>query len=589
MSYILEVKYYNSFVVKKIENNNSLPNDFAKFPIWPGLPWNPVAYPVFPGDAQLNPIPANNWFIEESRIRGGYNNSSVSLGVKAYINEENSFQENRPNSLIYSGVFNSRTGINNTNVFSIGEPITKDLNPENGSIQLLHTEDTNLNIFQEQKVSYVLINKDTIYSGSQGAKESAGSTPVLGQVVPYLGKYGISKNPESFAFFGSRKYFTDSERGLVLRLSGGAGGGNGITEISNYGMKDYFRDEMGALSEESKPYNIPWEFGDGQVFTNSVSSFKIKIANSNANNNSSCKVLKGSLFQITNSGVPGTTGAIVTNVVDELPIEGFSVVTITLNKPILITSPTPPALTPIPKGLLVYYFKSKIIGGWDNYAKNYTLSFQNTPSYIDINSNYSTLCFDETINGWTSFYSFKPSSVFSSNGKLYSTTGNNIYEHHLGNFLQYYGRNYQASIEFIFNSNPSLMKNFQTINYEGDNGWQMTRFETGIRRVNLTYPTQVGLAPYYGTENFDSSSGVLSYSEGAYTQNGYNKRAGFNKKNNYYMSNLINNSSQSAGEVRFGNVITGIKGYFGRVKITTDQTTDINGSKEIWSVGTKFI
>jgi hypothetical protein len=32
----------------------------------------------------------NNWFVEESRIRGGYNNTQVDLGVKAYIVEDES-------------------------------------------------------------------------------------------------------------------------------------------------------------------------------------------------------------------------------------------------------------------------------------------------------------------------------------------------------------------------------------------------------------------------------------------------------------------------------------------------------------------
>ena len=44
----------------------------------------------------------------------------------------------------------------------------------------------------------------------------------------------------------SRKYFTDKDRGVVLRLSR-----DGITEISNYGMLDYFRDNLNALNENN--------------------------------------------------------------------------------------------------------------------------------------------------------------------------------------------------------------------------------------------------------------------------------------------------------------------------------------------------
>ena len=56
-----------------------------------------------------------DWYIEESRIRGGYNNTTVDFGVKAYVDEDNPVQQDRINTLIYSGIYNSRTGINQTN------------------------------------------------------------------------------------------------------------------------------------------------------------------------------------------------------------------------------------------------------------------------------------------------------------------------------------------------------------------------------------------------------------------------------------------------------------------------------------------
>ena len=71
----------------------------------------PAAYGASEAD------PSTDWFVEEARIRGGYNNTNVDLGVKAYIVEDNIKQQHRQNSLIYSGVFNSRTGVNKTNEF----------------------------------------------------------------------------------------------------------------------------------------------------------------------------------------------------------------------------------------------------------------------------------------------------------------------------------------------------------------------------------------------------------------------------------------------------------------------------------------
>ena len=267
MAAIIEIDYFNSYWVKRVatgqltqEMDTSVPginttttNTNGTF-TWPG----PFGY----GDAETSssvpdsgtvpepqdgspPLVKQNWFAEESRIRGGYNNVQTDLGVKAYINEENPLQQFRENALIYSGSFNSATSFNETNVFSTSESITKALDPINGSIQRLYAEDTNLIVFQENKVSRALIDKDAIYSAEGGGSVTS-SNLVIGQFVPYVGDYGISKNPESFAVYGFRKYFTDRYRNAVMRLSR-----DGLTEISNYGMVDWFRDELTKIGDDN--------------------------------------------------------------------------------------------------------------------------------------------------------------------------------------------------------------------------------------------------------------------------------------------------------------------------------------------------
>ena len=180
----------------------------------------------------------NTVHIEESRIKGGFNEPFAALGPKAYATNENYEENRRENALIYSGIYNSRTDINQTNVFSGAEKITRAVDPADGSIQRLYAEDTNLIILQEDKVSRALIDKDALFT-AEGGQLTASGAAVIGQVVPFLGKYGISKNPESFAIKGGRKYFADKNRGAILRLSR-----DGITEISSAGMKDWFKDNL---------------------------------------------------------------------------------------------------------------------------------------------------------------------------------------------------------------------------------------------------------------------------------------------------------------------------------------------------------
>ena len=127
-----------------------------------GLPSDPNEYPVYPtttpslavGKASLSAgALAKDWIIEEARINGDFNGTSVGYGIRAYLVEDTSEGEIRNNALIYSGVYNSITGLNETNVFSQAKQITKAVDPANGSIQKLHALDSNLAIFQENKVS----------------------------------------------------------------------------------------------------------------------------------------------------------------------------------------------------------------------------------------------------------------------------------------------------------------------------------------------------------------------------------------------------------------------------------------------------
>ena len=327
MATTLELKYFNTFWIKKIKSV------VAANP-QPTAPYNNVPR----GYSSVN---ADDWYIEESRIRGGYNNTTVDFGVKAYIAEDNPQQQNRINTMIYSGIFNSRTGVNNTNQFSVAEEITRSVDPANGSIQLLYAEDTNLIIFQEDKVSRALIDKDAIYSAEGSALTTSGRL-VIGQIVPYAGEYGISKDPSSFAVYGYRKYFTDRKRNTVLRLTTNGA----MVEISSYGMHDFFRDKLSAL---------------------------------------------------------GTTR------------------------------------------------QNRIIGGFDIHTKNYVLSIQNQ------DNSYVTSNFDEDVQGWTSFYTYKPTYTLSLNSSFYSFYDGKLWLHHVQpeegvtGYGNYYGTVTDSTVKVILN------------------------------------------------------------------------------------------------------------------------------------------
>ena len=470
MAAVVEVKYFNSFLLKK-----TMPTGATSTtdPIWMGSTGVPSgsngSYPV---TAVGSTDQANSWGIEEARIRGGFNNTNVSYGAKAYLVEDEPNASDRINSMIYSGIFNSRTGINDTNVFSVGEDITRSVDPANGSIQKLYAEDTNLIIFQENKVNRALIDKDAIYSAEGQGSAVSTLNLVIGQIVPYAGNFGISKNPESFAVYGYRKYFTDKNRNAVLRLSQ-----DGISEISNYGMIDYFRDTFGALDSAGE--------------------------------------------------------------------------------------------------------KGKAIGAWDIYTKQYVLSVQgeNIPT-VAANS-YQTLSFDESVRGWTSFFTYDPERILSVQSKFYSVKNGKLWEHNYqtGNNddrSTFYDTYSDSSVTFIFNPKPSMSKVFKTVNYEGSTGWEVPSFNAA-RSFELN----------------DTSNLVYSYDEGSYTQNGIQYYAGFYNKEGKYLANLVNSSQATQGEVVFGNSMTGVQGYYSTVTIRTDNSTQVAGlggkASELFAVSSEYV
>ena len=491
MGAVVEVKYFNSFVLKKVAtaDNNIMWNGSD------GIPSNVAGgYPVV-----NNTNVPSNWAIEEARIRGGYNNTSTDYGAKAYLVEDEPNAVTRFNTLIYSGIFNSRTGINNTNVFSTADDITKSADPANGSVQKLYAEDTNLVIFQERKVSRALVDKDAIYAAEGGGAVTA-SNLTIGVIQPYAGKYGISKNPESFAIYGYHKYFADKENNAILRLSR-----SGIDEISAINMKDFFRDNLNNLN--------------------------------------------------TTAGV------------------------------------------------------GSVLGAYDIYNNQYVASLQQYSAPTVIPQVYNTLSFDESILGWTSRYSYAPQVMFSLGANFYSVqkTGNDLklWKHYdtRASRGSFYGVNGGANVTFILNAEPVRSKTFKTIGYEGSNGWKLLSLSSDATGKNLN-PSNSALEMY-----FDQSSGIDSYYEGEYAFNangvaiprsGYNAAfgtpnppvpryyAGFNRKENRYVSNLINASAPMPGEIIFGEAVSGIKGYFVTGVMATDQTTNNGGEKQLFSIESAY-
>ena len=301
--------------------------------------------------------------VESNRIRDDFNKPFVKNGFKVSTTlQEQYLEDKRTNSLIFSGLYNKSTSLNDLNQFIMAEKITKELEPTYGSIQKLFARDSDLIALCEDKIVQIYADKDAIFN-ADGNPQLIASEKVLGQSRPFVGEYGISKNPESFASSSYRAYFADKQRGAVLRLSM-----DGLTPISEAGMKDWFRDKF-----------------------------------------------KGDYFNI--------------------------------------------------------------IGSYDVNKDNYHLSFDfgntfNSNDNFKSTTSSVTVTYKEAVKGWVSFKGFIQESGVSCVSDYFTFRNGEIWKHNIDDQKNnFYGQSQTSFVTAVFNNVPTAVKHFNTLNYDGQQGW----------------------------------------------------------------------------------------------------------------------
>jgi len=175
--------------------------------------------------------------LESYRIRDSFNDATMKYSVRASTTIDDYEQEEKFASLTYSGVYRGDSSINRLNEFNLSLANFKNLNKDYGSIQKLHTRDSDLLVLHQDKITSVLFGKNLLVD-ALGGGQVASIPEVLGNQVPYDVDNGISNDPASFAVNSDKIYFTDAKRGVVIEIMGN----QGVMEISSKGMRNSFRD-----------------------------------------------------------------------------------------------------------------------------------------------------------------------------------------------------------------------------------------------------------------------------------------------------------------------------------------------------------
>jgi hypothetical protein len=468
--------------------------------------------------------------VESNRIRDTYNLPYITNGVKASTTlDEHPYEEQLKYGLIYSGIYNGSVGTNNLNQFIAAEKISKDINPTYGSIQKLKAgwgQGGDLITLCEDRVLKIMANKDALYN-ADGNPQLLATNAVLGQAIPYSGEFGISKNPESFASEAYRAYFTDKVRGAVMRLSM-----DGLTPISNAGMKDWFRDNLklstkliGSYDDRNDEYNIT--LAGRKVLGEEL------IVNGRFDDDSGWTISGGSGTQwIINNGVAqagqgtdwgymeidapgiieGKTYRITYDIVVAATAGSFILANHTTDTSTLNSTTGSDNVNLIGETAVGIY-SIDWLQGPNNTGKIKLYNDSNFDGTIDnisvkeIIYDPITVSFKEDVKGWVSFKSFVPENALSAANNYYTVFGGRLYKHYIENVNRntFYNTFTNSSVNVLLNDKPSSVKSYHTLEYEGS----QSRIE-GIKRIDVdsTVYTGSGSSPdgshfYFTSDEWD--------------------------------------------------------------------------------------
>ena len=181
--------------------------------------------------------------VESNRVLDALTTPSFTIGEKVTSVAQEEYKEvHRFSDITYSGNFNKESNVNKLNEFNLSLGNYKALESSYGPIRKLHGRQTDILTLQEDKISYVLVEKNLLSDAAAGGAVT--SIPeVLGTQLARIEEYGISNNPESFASYGYDVYFTDAKRSSVINIRGGVSAkSDKLQVISSLGMRSWFRD-----------------------------------------------------------------------------------------------------------------------------------------------------------------------------------------------------------------------------------------------------------------------------------------------------------------------------------------------------------
>lgn len=422
-----------------------------------------------------------------------YCNDFISSGNSWDRGRVNAFSEEqrqlrRPATVWVSEPFSPDTNFNGFSSFNLANTPYRDYPQRWGGIQVMRQNNTGIILWQEDKTSQILVNRNILES-SEGQQTITVSNDTLGQIRTYQGDYGISQQPESLCANNGRYYWKDLKRGCALRLSL-----DGITEISGYEARTYFYRESREYLSEFSQVRIVGGFDDAndeavwtwpQITRTSIESSgdDLSTSLSNATIDSAELVIP----VVVQQGVPAqlTFGSDPRNWEDRVENFGDRVGPLYSTNEIAevgyVELPQETIATDTALNVFVtlnFENSNQLSRGNLNVASGEITLPANDADYPILSGNTEivksgfTIAFYEPANRWSGFYSFAPEFYGGLNGNFYAWKAGAMYK--MGGGVLYnnfFGTQYTSQVTPVLNASPFEVKTYRAMWIDGNSPW----------------------------------------------------------------------------------------------------------------------
>jgi len=453
------------------------------------------------------------YVIEDQSASDFFESQAIDIG-RPHIETPDQREIRRFSSVTYSDVFTLDNAVLNLSNFNPTLFPFKDYNTQHGDICYLLDRNESLMVMQEGKISATPISRVLIEDAGGG--QLVTSQNVMGTPTYYAGDYGPGLQPESVVERFGLVYFADVSRAAVIQI-----GGKGIEPISSKHMDSYFQTKLGKVDSIAQNAKLPAGFDpDNTEYVLSITEIDRVTVSVPADDG-------GDLADVVRP-TSGTTdkGDAVVDVIyapnggntwdtepdrwqldamnwedsgngilflDRLGEKGSAILhtdyqgtTASVNIKVSVFGGDLTGVTSIsPKDNSI-----AIPSTLTRQSDSGTVAVTQTVVSADVSG--ETVAWSPTKQVWLTFYSFVPELYAHLHDRFFSFVNGQIWKHNVNATMNnFYGSQYNTRATVVSKLNPSMVKVYDSISLEGDNGSWNFVVTNSTQTTPATSPTLI--------------------------------------------------------------------------------------------------